>query len=234
MNDAETLLALQQIDLDFAKATDDVENLPQREQILNVRKKRAEVEDKATQVIALRDKANHAITKLQTEEEQLRARIDEEQKKVDESSDYKKTEALTREIEGLAKQLEKNEGDIIAQMEQLDKIDDVNKRIAETGEKLEAREAELIAQYKEQGGALLVKKKKLERQRDAYASQLQRDILVRYEASVKNHGGIGVSKLHNGHCSACGVEFAAGQVSELQEGQGISECPHCHRLLVIQ
>jgi predicted nucleic acid-binding Zn-ribbon protein len=233
----DALLALQQTDLELTKSSEQIEALPQRAQILSIRKKRKELESKTTAAADLRTKCNQAITRLQTGVDAVRTHIDEEQKKVDASTDYKKTEALTREIEGLAKQLDKLEGDMLTHMEQLDKISDVEARINDATQKLDEQEEALTDQYKKQGGEIMSRRVKLEQLRREYAGRIGADLLAKYDANVKARGGIGVARISKGHCGACGVTLATAQLADLQkvasEADGIAECPHCHRLLVV-
>jgi predicted nucleic acid-binding Zn-ribbon protein len=232
MSDAATLLELQEADYALLRLNKQLEELPQRAQILGVRAKRKEIAAKGEQVASILANTEQTIARMTAEADELRVKLAEEQAKMDTVTNYKEVEALSNEISGLAKRLEKIEFEMLGHMERLDKTGEVREKVKAAADKLEAQEQELVASFQKDGGALKQEVAQVEAVRAKLADALDAGLLKRYEKAVKAKGGAGAASLENGHCSGCRVEFTDGQMAKLRQGPHISECPYCHRILV--
>jgi predicted nucleic acid-binding Zn-ribbon protein len=235
MSEAHTLLELNAADYTLLKLKKQLEVLPQRGQLLELRTKKAEVEAKAQQVADMQSACNQAIKLLQDEDAMLKEKTAEVQTQIDETSNYKEVTALTHEIETFAKRAEKIEFDTLKQMERADKIAVVEQQAAAALAKIAKQDEELIASYQAQAGALQKEAATVQSQRETLAKQLSPDLLKRYEKARESKGGFGAAFIEGIHCSGCRVQFTEGQLAKLkQSDEIISECPHCHRLLVVR
>jgi predicted nucleic acid-binding Zn-ribbon protein len=234
IREARTLLDLSSTDYALLRLKKQLDSLPQREKLLELRTKRAKVEKKAQQVEAMRNDCERVILRLQDEDVSLRARAEEAQHKVDTASNYKEVGNLSKEIEGFAKRIEKIEFETLKQLERADKIVQVEDQVHAALIKLNEQDEELIASFQADGGALQKEMYVTQKLREALAESLPADLLERYERARQAKGGTGAAHLEVKHCSGCRVEFTDGQLASLQADSEISECPYCHRLLVIQ
>lgn len=233
MSQAEALLALQDLDLRIFRAEKKLDELPEKRAILEARAKIAEVE-------GLKAKAGVLVSKLEAE---LRAHQDEvatiseklsvEQAKVMETSDHRQVQSITREMDGLKRRRDKLENESLQLMERIEKANGQVAKIDAALSQLHGKENQLVDEFKLHGGELQNEIASLKARRDALATQIDREVLGRYETARAQKGGIGVGKLEASTCSACRMELPAERVKELRSGAAVATCPQCRRLIVI-
>jgi predicted nucleic acid-binding Zn-ribbon protein len=233
MSDAKILLDLTAADHTLLRLKKQLDELPQRAKLIELRTKRAEVETKAKQIAQMRKECEQAIKLLQDEETMLREKTVEAQAQIDRTSNYKEVSALTREIEGFARRTEKIEFDALKQFERSDKISQVEKQVSGALTKLLKQDEELLASYQAQAGAFKKEALTAQQLREKLAKELSPDLLKRYEKAREAKGGLGAAHIEGTHCSGCRVEFTEGQLAKFKAGKDINECPYCHRLLVV-
>jgi predicted nucleic acid-binding Zn-ribbon protein len=235
MSEANTLLELNAADYTLLKLKKQLDVLPQRAKLLELRTKRAGVEAKAQQVEQMRSQCNQTIKQLQDEDATLKDKTAEVQQQIDETSNYKEVTALSHEIETFAKRAEKIEFEMLKQFEHADKITQVEQQVNATLAKIAKQDEELVSSYQAEGGALQKEAALTQQRREALAKELPHDLLVRYEKARESKGGFGAAFIEGTHCSGCRVQFTEGQLGKLKQSEDIiSECPHCHRLLVVR
>ena len=234
MNQAASLLELQRLDLEIVHGKKRLEELPEKQAILDVRHKLRDVS-------ALRHKAGVLVGKLgadlkahQDEIESLTAKLDAEQAKVMTTSDHRQVASLTREMDGLRRRRDKLEMESLGLMDRIEKATGQTATIDAALEQLTEREAAAIAQYKSVGGALQNETAGLEADRLALAGSLGGESLAEYEAVRESKGGVAVGSLEGDSCSACRMSLPAERINELMSGPDVSICPHCHRLIVVR
>lgn len=232
LTDAENLKALLEADFHLLQLRKQFDALPQRARILELRAKLREVESKLEQVTTMRKENERALRLLHDDEERARIHRQEIQGKIKTATDYKQTTAFSRELEAFGKKVDKIESAALEQMEKLDKINEVAKQVEAAFAKLKAQEAILVEGFKKQGGTLQNEITRETALREAHAAQLPAPLLARYEKAVVAKGGVGAAYLEDDHCSACRMPFSEGQLVKFRGISGITDCPHCHRLLV--
>jgi predicted nucleic acid-binding Zn-ribbon protein len=234
MNEPSALLELQATDVEILRAAKRLDELPEKKAILEIRAKQREV-------AVMRDKAEMLVRKLEAE---LKARQDEistltekiaaEQAKIMETTDHRQVQALTREMDGLRRRVDKLEMESLQYMERADKAKGQVATIGQALEQLAEKETGLIDRFKTVGGELQSQIAKLEARRKKTARTLDPDLLKRYEAARASKGGIGVGKLEEATCSACRMSLPAERVRDLVEGPDVAVCPECRRLIVVR
>ncbi|MDR1014092.1 MAG: hypothetical protein LBL86_03825 [Coriobacteriales bacterium] len=233
MSDANTLLEITAADYALLKLKKRLDNLPQRARLLEIRTKRAEVDTHAAQVAQMRTSCDQALKLLQDEEAMLRERTHEVQAQIDKTNNYKEVTALTNELESFSRRMEKIEFDELRQMERSDKISQVAEQASAALARLTAQDEKLLASYQAQAGTIQKEAALTQRLREKLAADLPPDLLKRYEKARASKGGQGAAHIEGNHCSVCSVELTEGQLGKLRNGGEIGECPHCHRLLVV-
>ncbi len=234
MSDAKMLLDLTAVDLKLMRLKKQLDDLPQRAQLLQLRTKRAEVETKAKQVEQMYKECEQAIAKLQDEEVMIKEKSAHVQEQIDQTSNYKEVAAFTKEIEGFAKRLEKIEFETLKLLERSDKIKAVDEQVEAALARLTKQDADLLEEYQVQAGALKKEELQAQQEREACEKALPADLAKRYEKAREAKGGFGAARIEGTHCSGCHVEYTEGQIAKLRGGEHISECPYCHRLLVVE
>jgi predicted nucleic acid-binding Zn-ribbon protein len=234
MSDAKNLVELAAADHALLRFKKQLDELPQRAKLLELRTKRAEVDAKAEQVTRMRRECDKALKLMQDEEAMLKDKTAQAQAQVDKTSNYKEAAAFTREIEGFIKRAEKIEFDMIGQLERSDKIAQVEKQVNTAVAKLAKQDEELLSSYQEQAATLKKKMTLTQQTREKMEKELPANLVQRYEKALEAKGGVGAAHIEGTHCSACRVELTEGQLAKLRSGEEIGECPYCHRLLVVK
>lgn len=232
---ATTLLDLQTADIDLMRARKRLEELPEKKAILEVRTKIKEIQTLQSKAAMLAHKLEAELKRRQDEIESLKVKVDAEQAKIMETTDHRQITALTREMDGLRRRMDKLDMESLQFMERIEKAADQLKTIDAHLEKLQEKDAQLVASYREAGGAVQREIADLEATRASLAGSLPADLSARYAASCESKAGVGVGKLENGACSACRMSLPAQQVQKLiDSGEDIGMCPECRRLIVIR
>jgi len=232
MQTAQTLLKLQDIDLDTMRARKALDELPQRIKILAIRKKRDEVTAKSAQAAELRENNDAQVTRLCEEDDQQEKRMADLDESIKSSDDYRVVTSLTRDLEGCAKRREKIAFELNGLEEKSKKIGDAEKQIADALARLEQQEAQFTKDFISEASVLKDTIQRLQTERDEIVGELDADMYRRYTDISAHKGGIAVSVFEGDHCSVCRVELPEGQVHNLLTGPVISECPHCHRIII--
>lgn len=231
---AETLLALSDIDLNILRLQKQLDELPHKEQILEVRQRIRELESKAAQVEKLSADTVRVLKLLTDESELNEEQIAQTQKALDSCSDYRETSSLVAEMEMLSNRKKELEEDSLAQMEKQEKVTLVQKQVTDTAKKLAAEEQAYTDAYKEAGGQLKQEISDLEHARATLAASLPKALEQRYLKAIESKAGIGAAQLSGNQCSGCHSTLSEGQLTKLREGPLVGECPNCNRLMVAE
>lgn len=234
MHPSAALLALQAVDIDIMRAEKRLDELPEKRAILEARAKQREVQTMA-------EKAGLLVRKLESE---LKARQDEiamlteklavEQQKVMETADHRQIQALTREMDGLRRRVDKLEMESMGFMERVEKAQTQAGTIQEAVGKLAAKEQALVDRFRQVGGSVQDEISELKKRRTVLASSVDDALLKRYETVRASKGGVGVGLLEGAQCSACRMSLPAEKVRALNDGQDVGLCPECRRLIVVR
>jgi predicted nucleic acid-binding Zn-ribbon protein len=58
-------------------------------------------------------------------------------------------------------------------------------------------------------------------------------LLKRYEDIRARHSGVGLAKINNSSCGACGMALPSGTIRAVREGNEIQTCENCGRILTL-
>ena len=229
---AETLRALADIDLGILRLQKQLDELPHKRQILEVRQKSRELETKAAQVQKMANDVARTLTLLADETKLTEDNMAQTQRSLDKSSEYRETTSLVAEMEMLANRKAKLEEDSLIQLEKQEKIAAVDAQVAEAARKLEAEEQAYTEAYRKAGGKLKQDVFDLQLAREALVATLPEDMAQNYARALENKAGIGAAYLIDNRCSGCFGTLSEGQLAKLQEGSLIGTCPNCNRMIV--
>lgn len=234
MTEPGTLLALQSVDLELIRAAKRLDELPEKAAILATRAKRREV-------ASMRDKAAMLVRKLeaevksrQDEIETLTAKIEGEQSKIMETSDHRQVQALTREMDGLKRRVDKLEMEEMQFLERVEKAESQVKTVDAALEAFAEKEAELVKHFKVVGGALQDEIAQMQAERSRLAKAMDPHLLAHYEEVRSSKGGVGVGRLDGDTCTACHMSLPAERIRDLNNGDDVGICPACRRLIVVR
>ncbi len=231
----QVLEALQALDVELIRARKKFAELPQRELIVDIRKKKQAVEAKRAAVEPMDKEANAALAKLIDEDERLSIRAAETQEKIDQTGgDYRSIESLTRDLNGITKRRTTLETAISEAGAKCDQTAAVMAQIDTALSGLAAQEEAAIASFQKEGGALNAVIAAGDKRRAKLAEALSPELASRYEAAARRCGGIGLAKLESSACSVCRASIVDGKLLQVKGEAPLSTCPSCKRLMVVE
>ncbi|MDY6049621.1 MAG: C4-type zinc ribbon domain-containing protein, partial [Corynebacterium sp.] len=74
----------------------------------------------------------------------------------------------------------------------------------------------------------------LQSERESEIQHLSDEEYENYELVRERKNGIAVAVLQDGGCSVCGAQYNDGQLYKIKNGEEVSTCPSCSRILVRQ
>lgn len=232
LQSAEVLKKLSDIDLNILRLNKQLDELPHKGQILELRLKIKELEGKQAQVQKMASDVARTLTLLDDETKHNLHEMAQSQKALDQSSEYRQTTALASELEMLANRKAKLEEDSLIQMEKQEKIAEVAAQVTEATRKLGAEEQACTDAYKQAGGKLKQEIFDLGQTRETLVARLPAPLGEEYLKALENKAGIGAAHLEGNRCSGCYATLTEGQLAKLIEGTLIGHCPMCNRLVV--
>ena len=105
---------------------------------------------------------------------------------------------------------------------------------AEALAELDAKERDLIASFQKVGGSLRAAIEEGEKARVSLAEQVDGELLKVYEKTRSACGGVALSEVHEGACSACRNTFDSSRMSKIRSQAPLATCPVCRRLLIVE
>ncbi|MBA4371061.1 MAG: hypothetical protein C0418_05740 [Coriobacteriaceae bacterium] len=235
MEPAAALLELQDADLGVTRTGRELDGLPEKKAILEIRRKTREVQALLDKTHAYAAEVGRAVSRAEDETSGLDAKLAAEQKRLTsgEVSDHREVQHLTREMDSLRRRKDKLEMETIALMEKGEKAEAQSRTIVAAIAKLASDEQALVERFKQAGSVLLTRIESLKARRASLAAGLPADVLAAYESARETKHGIGAARLTDGVCGACRVELPADKLHLLLDGPAVAECPMCRRLLVV-
>lgn len=236
MHPTEALVALQETDLELARAEKRLEELPEKRAILECRRKQREVGTLFARARAYSDEVRRAISRSEDEAAQVSEKMASEQEKVNSGAitDHKELQNLTRELDALRRRRDRIDMETMGLMEKAEKAERQLASIEAAKTKLGDDEASLVEAYKSAGGEVLTRIEALKAERTRLTAALPKELLRRYEDACGSKHGIGAGVLDGAICRACGMELPADRIQALKDGGDIGECPMCRRLIVVR
>jgi predicted nucleic acid-binding Zn-ribbon protein len=236
MDQAATLLKIQELDLEIRRDEKHLDEMPEKRAILETRARIREVEALRAKAEELVDRLGREVAKNEDETTQLSEKIETEQKRVmsGDVTNAKEIQHLTREIDSLKRCREKLEMEQLALLERVEKAKGQVGKVDIGLEQLRSKESGLVDEFTAKGGALQARVDAATKERASLAGSLDSELLARYESLRESKGGIGAGLLKGDACTACRMELPAERVEDLRSGPSIAICPQCRRLIVVE
>lgn len=235
MSEGSVLLRLQEADLEIRRSQRQLEELPVKKRILEIRHKIKEVETLKAKAEGLVLRLQRETAKNEDETAQVSSKLEAEQAKVMSGvvTNPKEVQHITREMDALRRRKDKLEMEDLELMERIEKARLQVGKVEVALQQLASQEHALTEEFKSAGGQLQSAIEELTSRRAVLAESIPADLLARYETLRESKGGMGAATLVGTACTACRVELPAERLEELRAQGGIVVCPACRRLLVI-
>lgn len=233
MTVADTLVRLQEVDLELLKHASTLSAMPQRKRLQTIELATRKV---ATELKGIVGQRKDAETEIADAEEAL-AHYREKTVEVQAAADagehtHREIRDFEQQLTSLAKRIEKSEYTLRPLHEQLERLERAEKNARATAERLEAERTATEAALADGSSSLRAEIVRLSRERDDLAGRLAPGLLERYEAARKRFKGLAVERLRGNVPSVCRVKLQPSQFHDLAQGEEITECPYCHRILI--
>ena len=228
------LMKLQHIDLECARLNKELDQLPQKQQILDVRAKKATVQQKMQAVESMRKDAETKLACAQGEDADIERRMSLAQSLINQASeDYRLVSSHTKELEGFAERRELLAEEILGLFAKLEQISQVEGQIAGMTAQLETKEQALIESYRKDGGEILRAVGAFEPERAQLRQLIGEDLTDRYDRIAKSKQGVALCSLSENACNTCRSKFDPSRVLALRQEAPLTICPQCGRLMVV-
>lgn len=176
------------------------------------------------------------LTKAEGDVDQVRARAERDQKRLDagQVSSPKELESLQHEIATLGRRQGDLEEIVLDVMERLESSQSRAAELSAQREAADARVTELAAARDTTTGQIDAEVEQLQAQRATQAGSLDAALLALYEKIREQQGGVGAAELRQRRCGGCRLELNNVEINRLREldPDEVSRCEECRRILV--
>ena len=233
MTVADTLVRLQEVDLELLKHASTLSAMPQRKRLQTIELAARKV---ATELKGIVGQRKDAETEIADAEEAL-AHYREKTVEVQAAADagehtHREIRDFEQQLTSLAKRIEKSEYTLRPLREQLERLERAERDARATSERLEAERTATEAALADGSSSLRAEIVRLSNERSDLAGRLAPELLERYEVARKRFKGLAVERLHGNVPSVCRVKLQPSQFHDLSQSEEITECPYCHRILI--
>lgn len=216
---------LQELEQTLATIAGKVETL--REQNARNQEELQRLTEEDQQAAAARKKAEKELAEGE-------ARIRNKRMRLNMVRTDKELQALTLEVETLKETNQRLETELLAMIESADpraaRIKELGELIAKGRAALAEGEKEIAAQVEELKGSITGKR----RERDKVASEIQPNLLQRYNMLFTRRQGVVVALAKGGSCMGCRRLLPPQLFNEIQKHLQIHFCPNCQRILYFE
>ncbi|MDO5044876.1 MAG: hypothetical protein Q4E22_06250 [Coriobacteriia bacterium] len=229
---AQTLINVQDIDLDILRIRKQVEEMPERKALNKARAALLDLQKKTNSIVGKRKDIELDIEANEDELTQIDERI-QELNALLESADARLVANLNRDLAGQEKRKEKLNFQLEGLFSELEKLSAREDKANDAMRKLKELEQKNIAAIQMQGAEYLKKLETLLEERQEEFARLDVSYQDIYEALAEKKKGIAVAQYKDGRCSICGTEFNDSQISRMKRTEELGICQSCGRILVI-
>lgn len=228
------LTKLQHIDLERVRLNRELDELPQKQQILDVRNKQAVIQQKLEAIEGMRKDAETKLAHAQGEDADIERRQSLAQSLMSQADqDYRMVSAHAKELDGFAERREVLAEEILGLFAKLEQIQKLESEIAGMTAALAEKEQALIESYRKDGGEILRAISSFDAEREQLCQIVGEQILGQYERIAKSKQGVALAYLNENACNTCRSKFDSSRVLGLRQEAPLTICPQCGRLMVV-
>lgn len=232
--DIEYLQRIQEIDLEINRLNKQLEELPQREVILEARQKQESLAKKQAQIAALKKDVKKKLTRINDEDASLAKKEKGVQAAIEAAgNDFRGVEARTKELNGIFKRRSSLQEELKNVEQEMSKIDNLEAQVNLAIEATVNTENDAIESFKAEGGALKTSIMKLQHEHESLLASLDREIANAYKKTSAHAGSVTVGSLEGNRCGVCRTAIESGRLISLRNQAPLGICPSCKRLLII-
>jgi uncharacterized protein len=210
--------------------------LPEHAALAEVETELGVLRDQLVQASTEQSDLSRELTKAEGDVDQVRARADRDQKRLDagQVSSPKELEGLQHEITTLANRQGDLEEVVLEIMERLESSQSRSAELTSQQEAAQARQLALTAARDTTTGEIDTETEQLQAQRHTQAGSLDAALVTLYEKIREQNGGVGAAELKQRRCGGCRLELNNVEINELRDADPdeVMRCDECRRILV--
>lgn len=233
MTVADTLVRLQEVDLELLKHASTLSAMPQRKRLQTIELAARKVSSELKGIVGQRKDAETEVADAEEALAHYREKTVEVQAAADAGEHtHREIRDFEQQLTSLAKRIEKSEYTLRPLRERLERLERAERNARATAERLEGERTATEAALAEASSTLRSDIVRLSRERDELAGRLEPTLLECYETARKRFKGLAVERLRGNVPSVCRVKLQPSSFHDLAQGDEITECPYCHRILI--
>jgi uncharacterized protein len=210
--------------------------LPEHAALAELETELGALRDQLVQASTEQSDLNRELTKAEGDVDQVRARADRDQKRLDagQVSSPKELESLQHEITTLANRQGDLEEVVLEIMERLESSQSRSAELTAQQEAAQGRQLALTAARDTTTGEIDTEAEQLRAQRRTQAGSLDAALITLYEKIREQNGGVGAAELKQRRCGGCRLELNNVEINELRDADPdeVMRCDECRRILV--
>ena len=227
------LLDVQAIDTALAQLAHRRKTLPELAEIDAVAREVSALEDERVRAQVAVDDLDRDISRFEKDIEQVRARKEKDQKRLDAGAAMREIEGLQHELTSLNRrqsELEDAELELMEQRESAEQtLATVRKQLGEAEERRAAAEARRDAAVAE-----ITKEQEFKSaSRGPLIADLPADLVTLYD-KIRIDSGLGAALVRSGRCGGCRIELYGADLSRVKTAPAddVVRCEECRRIMV--
>ena len=234
MSEASSLLRLQEVDLQLMRLRKTLSAMPQQEKLRTIALAKKKLASQLKQIVGQRKDAEIELEDNQADHDKIMGITAEVREQVSERvQSYRQVQDLEAQLTALAKRQEKLEYTRLVLEENYERLEKAERNARDLGERLLEEERAQQEAFEQSTADLQAQVRMLEQERAALVKDLSEEVLASYESGMQHFGGLAVESLSSNVPSVCRVKLQPAIFQKLQRGPRITECPYCHRMLVV-
>jgi predicted nucleic acid-binding Zn-ribbon protein len=234
--DQQRLLDVQALDTRLDQLAHRRATLPEHSTLAELDQRLSVLRDQIVAVEAEEGDLGRELTKAEGDVDQVRARSERDQKRLDagQVSSPKELESLQHEIGSLAKRQGDLEEIVLDVMERLESAQSRHAELAAQLEEAQARVAELTAARDTSTAEIDAEVTQLSAQRATQVGSIDDALVTLYEKIRAQQGGIGAAELRQRRCGGCRLELNNVELGRLRDAaeDEVLRCEECRRILI--
>jgi predicted nucleic acid-binding Zn-ribbon protein len=227
------LLDLQAIDTALAQLAHRRKSLPELAEIATISRELSALEDQRVRAQVAVDDLDRDIARFEKDIEQVRARKDRDQTRLEAGGALREIEGLQHELATLNRrqsELEDAELELMEQRESAEEVlNGVRSQLAEASARRAAAEARRDEAY-----ADITKEQEFRiKSRVPLAADLPPDLLNLYD-KIREDSGLGAALVRSGRCGGCRIELYGADLARVKSAPAdeVVRCEECRRIMV--
>lgn len=230
------LLDLQAIDSRSDQFRHQLTSMPEIAEIAALEASRAQLVDAMRDAQIVVDDLSMAQTKADADVEQVKARLQRDQDRMDQGliSNPKDLERMAHELESLKRRVEVLEDEELEVMEQVENATTALNRLKEQVAASETRLQDLVALRDEKTADLGGYLEASSADRTPVAQTIPDELLALYEKLRVSKGGVGAAELRARQCGGCRLSVDNAELARIatSPAESVVRCEECTRILV--